>query len=223
MGKRKSGKKPVARRTIRTTKKPTKKTTKKSTARSAKKKATARRVEPLIVRANGEPLGRDLRAGKRARTMHARRKASLLKKAAPQRIDTGLWSYAYLTARRPWIDNVARLAVVVASMRSNPNDFMLTASDGGYHRPFAGVYFRAPKANVPILIDFIVNALKQQVVTLQVGGKLQETTLAAGSHHVSTILVPQAANLYSAQLRTQRGNPADPLLELEAVELTTLE
>lgn len=215
MGKRKKAKKPVARRTSRTAKK--------TTPRAVKKVATARRGEPLIVRAKGKPVGRDLRAGKRARTMPAREKASLLRKAAPQRIDTGLWSYAHLTARRPWIENVARLAVVEASMRSNSNDFMLTASDGGYHRPFAGVYFRAPKANVPILIDFIVNALKQQVVTLQVGGKLQETTLAAGFHHVSTILVPQAANLHSAQLRTQRGNPADPLLELEAVELTTLE
>jgi hypothetical protein len=154
--------------------------------------------------------------------MRRRDKISLLKRVTPQLIDTGLWDYAYLTARQPWIDDVARLAVVHASMRSNPNDFLLSASDGKYHKPFAGVYFRAPTANVPILVNFLVNALRSQTVRAQAGGTVQETALAPGFHYVSMIFVPPSANLYHATLTTQQGDPHQALLELEAVELTTL-
>lgn len=197
--------------------------TRKSPARRVKRTRVSTAADrPMAVRARGKALGRDLRAGKRARRMRASVKAKLLATVAPRLITKGLWDYAYLTARRPWIDNVARLAVVHASMRSNPNDFLLSSSDGKYHTPFAGVYFRAPKADVPILIDFLVNALVSQTVHISAGGKVQATALSAGFHHVSIILVPHTANLHHATLRTQKGDPKRSLLEIDAVELTTL-
>ena len=203
--------------------KKTRTTSKRTVARQAKRPSTpVRSQRTTTVRSAGQPLGRDLRAGKRVRRMSARAKANLLKSSGSQLLALGLWDYAYLTAREPWIDNVARLAVLHASMRSNPNDFLLTASDANYHKPHARVYFRAPKANVPILVDFLVNALVPQVVRTQAGGKVQSTTLTAGFHHVSIVLLPKTAKLHSAGLTTQQGNPKQSLLEVEAVELTTL-
>ena len=155
--------------------------------------------------------------------MSAKAKVSLLRSVAPQLTTLGLWDYAHLTARQPWIENVARLAIIHASMRSNSNDFTLSASDGDYHTPNARVYFLAPKANVPILIDFLVNALVPQTVRTNAGGTVQSTTLTAGLHHVPIVLVPRTANyLYAAGLTTQRGDASQPLLRLEAIELTTL-
>ena len=199
-------------------------TTKKTVARRATPAgASARSVRPIVVRVQGKPLGRDLRPGRRARRMSAKAKVSLLRSVAPQLTTLGLWDYAHLTARQPWIENVARLAIIHASMRSNSNDFTLSASDGDYHTPNARVYFLAPKANVPILIDFLVNALVPQTVRTNAGGTVQSTTLTAGLHHVPIVLVPRTANyLYAAGLTTQRGDASQPLLRLEAIELTTL-
>ncbi len=198
-------------------------TTKTVARRGTPAGASARSVQPVVVRVQGKRLGRDLRPGRRPRRMSARAKVNLLRSVAPQLTALGLWDYAHLTARQPWIENVARLAVIHASMRSNPNDFTLSASDGDYHEPYARVYFLAPKANVPILIDFLVNALVPQTVDTDADSTAQSTTLTAGVHHVSIVLVPQTANhLYAAGLRTQRGDASQPLLRLEAIELTTL-
>ena len=81
----------------------------------------------------GEPLGRTLQAGAGPRRMRKDHKAKLLSTDVAKVLPQQIWDYAFLTARRPWIDNVARLAVVDASMRSTPDDFLLSASDGNYH------------------------------------------------------------------------------------------
>ena len=197
-------------------------TAKKSVGKQANVIKPVALVPPVVVRVKGHPLVDDLSAGKLARRMRPGDKVALLRGVSPQLLMTGLRDYAYLSARRPWIAYVARVAVVHASLRTNPNDFLLSASDGNYHEPFAGVYFHAAKANVPVLVDFQVNALVPQTVSTQTGAQLQSTTLSAGFHHVAIIVVPETADLHHAQLRTQKGNPKQALLELERVELTTL-
>jgi hypothetical protein len=155
--------------------------------------------------------------------MATTRKVSLLKGAVTDYdVYEGLWDYAYLTARVPWIENVARLAVVDSSLRTNSNDFLMSASDAAYHEPRAGVYFRATKARVPILVSFLVNALKAQTVTLQADAQLQKTSIGPGWLHLSIVLVPERPNRYGVSLTTQSGDPGQGLLELGAVELTTL-
>jgi hypothetical protein len=184
---------------------------------------TAEASTPMIVATPGERLAHDLRRGRPHRRMTRRRKVSLLKRAVTDYdVYEGPWDYAYLTSRAPWIEDVARLAVLDASLRTNPNDFLMSASDGTYHTPYAGAYFRAPKANVPVLVSFLANALKAQTVTLQAGGKLQKTAIGPGWHHLAIVVVPQDANHYGVSLTTQRGDPKKGLLELAAVELTTL-
>jgi hypothetical protein len=177
----------------------------------------------MIVRAQGERLGGDLGKGGRRARVTTRHKVGLLKQAVTDfDVYKGPWDYAHLTARTPWIENVARLAVVDSSLRTNSNDFLMTAAQGTCIQPYAGVYFRAPEANVPILVSFLVNALKSQKVRVGGGGQLQITSLTAGSHHLSVVLVPQSARLYYVGITTQQGNPSHGLLELKAVELTTL-
>lgn len=66
-------------------------TTRKTVVRRATPAAaSARSVQPTVVRVQGKPLGRDLRPGRRARRMSARAKVSLLRSVAPELTTRGL-------------------------------------------------------------------------------------------------------------------------------------